>query len=182
MTEKKYSPDGKGGGGIALTKDMLQGLADLGYPKSMRNTIDYWNAEEIIKKQLSYKKIDIGVSEEEKTDEVKKDIEKDYRSIEHSGADKFKAVYNLKPEDLEKALEFDDNVNEKDDGGDTMLHIVVNMAFGDFKNAKRIIEMLKKKGVNIFLKNIDGLTAIDIAERRSEKTPEYKDIVDELKN
>lgn len=165
-----------------VTKDMLQALADLGYPKEFRDKIDLNQATTIIEKQIRFStenKVSGATNPDKEV--VAEEKEGGYKIPEYIGSEKFKAAYNLDLNKLRELVKDSDGINLKENG-DTLLHTVVTMAFQDFDKAKEVIEFLKSKMANIFTVNNENLNPIQIAENRSTANTKYKEIVGVLKS
>jgi ankyrin repeat protein len=161
-----------------ITTDMLQALADLGYPSDIRRAMSFEDANTAIAGNIKYtkEKAEPAPREEHKPEP------KPTKIPEYQGDPIHKAAYDLDIEKLKELVTDQKSADGKDKDLNTLLHLAVLMAFQDFHKARKVIEFLKSKSANIFLRNQDNYTALEIAEQRSLNAPQYLDIVGILKN
>ncbi len=150
-----------------IPQQLLQGIADLGYPKDIWQKMNRDEIERIVTSQIRYQP---QATKEESATSVKEEKKSVY-----VGDPQHMAAYSL---DLPALEQFDyEQLESQDTQGETPLHLVVMMAFQDFEKAENIIAFLKKKEIEMNLKNNDNLTALEIAKRRMATTPAYARIV-----
>ena len=156
-----------------ITKILIQALADLHYPKIVRDSMNYDEAKTIIENQAIYNPAQETTSGD-KENEPETKTESKPIIPKYEGLLQHQAAYEL---DLDTLQRFDwDALESKNKNGETPLHLVVMMAFQNFTKAEEIIRFLKRKEIDFNLKDNNGLTPLDIAQQRAALTPGYQSI------
>lgn len=162
-----------------------QALADLGYPKDVRENLDQDEISYILSQNLTFDKMNREI--DSITDDVKpeKQVSENKNNFEMSEYIAInpilKAGYQLNLEEIKNLIK-----NPKDlknaDRDEMFMNLVTRMAFQDYKKAEDVIKYLKSIGAYVYKKDDkDNQSAIDIATRRSNITPEYLNLLEVLK-